>query len=113
MHRRKRFPLLAAVISTENIAGILILHAPGGDKHCLGILRINRDVIEHIIVASAELGKASPVMAAIFRDKNHTGASAEENAVRVLRIISEAAYVAPIRTQNGPLIRRAGRKDRS
>ena len=42
-------------------------------------------------------------MAAIFGEENHTRAGAQENAVRVMRIIGEAANIASVRPQRGPL----------
>src|SRR5579863_5368896 len=103
MHTWQRFPLFAAVVGTENVAGALILHAPGGNKHGLGVVRIDGDVIEHIIIAASQFGKSRPVMASIFGDENHACAGAQENTVRVVRIIGQTAYIASVGTQNRPL----------
>ena len=87
----------------ENVAGTLILNAPGGDENGLGVVRVDRNMIEHVVVATSQFGKSRPVMASIFGDENHARAGTEENAVRVMGIIGQAADVASIRTQNSPL----------
>jgi len=58
---------------------------------------IEDDVVEHIIVAGAELGESRPVMAAIIGDENHSGAGAQENAVGIVRIVRQTADIAAIR----------------
>ena len=53
MHAGQYFPVLAAVVRTEQIARLLILDAPGRNENVLGILWIDCDVVENIIVAAA------------------------------------------------------------
>src|SRR5208282_2947009 len=105
MHCRQSFPVLAAVVSAENVAGTLILNAPGGNENGLGVVGIDRDVIEHVIVATSQFGKPRPAMPTVLGDENHARAGTQENTVRLMRIISQTANVASIRTQNGPLMR--------
>ena len=101
--RRQSFPVLAAIAGAENIARLLVLHAPGGDENVLRILRIKHDVVEHVIVAGTELGKPRPVMPVIAEAKMTPRAGSQKDVIGILRIISEAADVAAIRPQNRPL----------
>src|SRR5437868_9468381 len=47
--------------------------------------------------------KASPVLPTVVRYKNHARARSQENPIRVMRIVGQAADIASIRTQHRPL----------
>ncbi len=64
MHARQCFPVVAAIMRAIHIAGLLILNAPGGNIDVFGILRINGDVVENIVIAT-QVGQPRPVMPAI------------------------------------------------
>ena len=52
-------------MGAEQVACLLILYTPGRNEDVLGILRIDCDVIENIIVTAAQVSKPAPVAAAI------------------------------------------------
>src|ERR1700682_2177894 len=97
------FPILTSVASAENIACILVLHAPRRYKNCLGVLRIESNVIEHIVIGRTEVSKTGPVVTAIFGLKNHACAGTQKHTVSIVGIVSQAPDIAPVRTQNSPL----------
>src|ERR1700730_18248506 len=97
------FPILTSVASAENIACILVLHAPRRYKNCLGILRIESNVIEHIVIGRTEVSKTGPVVTAIFGLENHARAGAQKHPVRIMWIVGQAPDIAPVRAQNSPL----------
>src|SRR5205823_3218965 len=88
---------------TENVACLLVVQAPRRYKNVLRILLVKNNVVENVIVARSQMREARPVAAAIVGSENGPGVGAEEDVVGVLRIISQAAYVAAIRPQNRPL----------
>ena len=51
-------------------------------------------------------------MARILREKKRPRAGAEEDVIRILRIVAQAANIAAIRAQNRPLTGPAGNGDR-
>jgi hypothetical protein len=55
-------------------------------------------VIQYIVVASAEMRKSRPTVSGIERLKQASSAGAEENVIKVARIIREAAGVPTIRS---------------
>jgi hypothetical protein len=103
MHGGKCFPGFSAVAGAKHVAGLLIFYAPSGDEHDVGILRVDNNVIQYIVVASAEMRKSRPTVSGIERLKQASSAGAEENVIKVARIIREAAGVSTIRSQYFPL----------
>ena len=82
---------------------MLVLYAPGRNEDVLGILRIDCDMIENIIVAAAQVSKPAPVAAAIGGRKNCSRAGSQKDVIRIVRIVAKAADVSTIRPQNRPL----------
>ena len=103
MHRRQSLPGLTTVRRTENIAELLALRAPGRGIHDIGPFGIRRDVVQDVLVARAKMRKASPVLPTVVRYKNHARARPQENPIRVMRIVGQAADIASVRTQHRPL----------
>ena len=103
MHRGQGFPVYAAILGAKDVARVLIQHAPRRNKNSLLVVRIERDVVEHVIVASSQLGVTRPAVSVVLRDEKHPGTGSEKNSVRVMRIISKTADIAAIRPQNAPL----------
>ena len=97
------FPSLSAILGAEQVTGLLIFHAPGRGIHPVWILGIDGEVVDYVVVAAAQVGKSRPAMAAVGGREKSSGAGAEKNVIRVLRIVGEAAHVASIRPQRGPL----------
>ena len=54
-------------MGAEQVTCLLILYTPGGNEHVLRILWIDGDVVENVIVAAAQMSKATPVMSTICR----------------------------------------------
>ena len=102
VHARKRFPVVAAIVRAIHIAGLLVLDAPGGHIDVFGILRIDGDVIEHIVIA-AQMRQARPVMPAIVRQEQCSGAGAEVDTIGILRVEIQTPNIAPVRPQGCPL----------
>src|SRR5215475_10269334 len=100
MHSWQSFPALSAVLRTEQIASLLVLNTPGSRINRVRMIGIDRDMVEHIVIALTHMGETRPVMAAVFRHKNGTSAGSEVNLVRILGVIAKAADIAAIRTQN-------------
>ena len=65
MHVGKRGPAFAAIAGAEDIARLLIVDAPSGDEEGLRILRINGNVVEHEVVALAQMRESRPAVAAV------------------------------------------------
>ena len=94
--------LAAVVAGTENVAAI-VLDAPGGNVNGLGVGGINHDVVQHVVVAAAQVGVVGPTGAAIaWRDSSSPGAGAQENAAGIMRVVRQAADVAAFRTERDP-----------
>ena len=77
-------------------------YAPGRNVNVFGILRIDGDVIENIVVA-AQVGQARPVVSPVRGQEKRSGAGPKIDAVGILRVVSQAPHVASVRTQRGPL----------
>ena len=101
VHAGQGFPGLAPVVAAEDVA-TAVLHAPGGDVEGVGVGWVDQDVIEDVVEAVAQVGKARPGGAAIGGEEHLAGAGAEVDAVGILRVVGQAAHVAAIRTQRGP-----------
>ena len=72
---------------TEHVAGLLVHYAPRRNVNVFGILGINGDVIENIVVA-AQMGQARPVVSPVRGQEKRSGAGPEINAVGILRVVS-------------------------
>src|SRR5436853_7690196 len=96
MHSSEGLPFFAAITCAENIADLLARYAPCGNVDVFGILRIDGDVVEHVIIAT-QTGKPRPIVSRIVRDKKLSGAGTQQEMVRIVRIISQAARVATVR----------------
>jgi hypothetical protein len=87
---------------TIHIAGLLILHAPGRNKNVFGVLGIDGDVIEHIVIAT-EVRQPRPAVSAVGGYEESSGAGAEVNPIGILRVEIQTSDVATIRPQGSPL----------
>ncbi len=96
-------PVFSAILGAEQVARLLIFHAPGCGIHVLRILWIDGDVVNYVVIAAAQMGKPRPIVSAIIRDEKCSGAGAQKDVIRVLRIVGQAAHVAAIGTQRSPL----------
>ena len=70
---------------------------------------VDGDVVENVVVASAEMREARPVAAAIIGNKHGSCVGAQEDMVWIVRIVGQAANIAAIRPQGGPLTGPNGR----
>src|SRR5581483_3252275 len=98
VHCRQLVPILSSIMRTEDVASLLVLDTPGSDIDVLGIAGVNHNVIENVVIAAAQVRKARPVMTAILRGENRPSTRAQVHVVRVVRIVSEAADIAAVRT---------------
>jgi hypothetical protein len=64
-------------------------------------------VLQHQIIAWPQMRKVSPVAATIEGFKQSSGSGAEQNVIRVGRIIGQRSCVASKRSQGAPLRPRA------
>ena len=85
MHARKRFSVVAAVVRTKHVAGLLVHYAPRRNVNVFGILRINDDVIENIVIA-AQVGQARPIVSSVRGQEERSRAGAEVDTVGILRV---------------------------
>jgi hypothetical protein len=76
MHPRQSLPTPASIARTIDLAGFLVFYAPHRHKQCVRVLRIEDDVIDHVIIAISEMGKPRPVAAAVggLENRARTGA---------------------------------------
>ena len=102
MHARQGFPVVAAIMRAIHVAGLLILDAPGGNINVFGILRIDDDVIENIVIA-AQMGQPRPIVSAIIGEEKTAGAGTQVNTVGILRVEIQTPDITSVRTQGGPL----------
>src|SRR3954466_11682867 len=98
MHSSERLPFFAAITCAENVADLLARYAPCGNVDVFGILRVDGDVIENVIIAT-QTGKPRPLVSRIVGGKKVPGAGAHQDMARVGRIISQAARVATVRPE--------------
>src|SRR3954468_10765563 len=63
-HPFERLPGLTAIGGTENIAGLVIDHAPGRNVDLVGVGGIDSDVVENVVV-TAEMDEADPAGSAV------------------------------------------------
>src|ERR1700739_2061138 len=105
MHRGERLPVFSASGRAKRVSQLLALCAPGRDIHELRVLRVQRNVVQNILVACAEMGEARPILPTITRDKNDSRARSQKDAIGIVGIVGKTAYVASIRPQNSPLAR--------
>src|SRR5579871_1639612 len=103
MHRGNRFPGSAGVVRAEDVAGLLVLYTPRRDVHLVGILGVDREVVDDVIVTAAQMGKPGPAMAGIAGNEDLAGAGAEKKMIGVFRIVGEAANIASVRSESSPL----------
>jgi hypothetical protein len=103
VHGGKSFPIFAAILGAENVASLLALKAPRRNIDSLAVLRIEANVVQDVIVASAQMGKAIPTVAAVLRNEEYAGAGAKENVVRIAGIRGQTADVTTFRPQRRPL----------
>src|SRR5918911_188880 len=95
MHAGKRFPAAAVILAAEHVAGALVLDAPCSYVDVTAVL-IEDDVVQNVIIFIAKVRQARPLLAAVIGLEQPAGAGAEEDAVRVTRVIGEAANIAAI-----------------
>src|SRR4029077_12506549 len=83
VHVGKNLPGLAAIMAAEYITSLLVLNAPCGNVNSLGVLRIESNVVENIIIATSQVRKARPALAVIIRDEEGPSAVSQEDLVRI------------------------------
>src|SRR5580692_1076283 len=103
MHGGQCFPGLPAIPRAEQVASLLVLDTPGGNEHDVRILRIDDNVIEHIVIAASQMSKSRPTVTTIQRLKQASSAGSKKYVVEVTRIVSETAGVSAVRSKNFPL----------
>jgi hypothetical protein len=97
VHRGQRLPVWPPSTGAEDFADLLARSAPRRHINTVGILRIDGDVVEHVIVA-AQARQARPGASAIVRSKHLAGAGAEQDVIGIMRVVSQAARIAAVRT---------------
>src|SRR4029077_13070876 len=85
-----------------HIAGLLVLHAPGGNVNVFGILRINDDLIEKVVI-TAQVSQPAPIVSTIVGQEKTASAGTKVNMVGVLRVEIQTPDIASVRTHGGPL----------
>src|SRR5258706_6670741 len=87
VHRGQVVPVAATVAGTENFANLLARYAPRRNINTVGILRIDGDMVEHVIVAQAR--QARPWAACIVRSKHLAGTGANRDVIWIVRIVTQ------------------------
>src|SRR5579862_2780484 len=93
---------------TVDISRLLIDYAPCGYVNVFRILRVNRDVIENVVVIT-QVSQARPVVSAVRRQEKCSRAGTKIDTVGILRVETQTPHVATVRTQRGPLTGPEGR----
>src|SRR5581483_3248720 len=103
MHSRQSFPSFAAIVRTVDFTSLLVFYTPYRHEHRVGILRIENDVVNYVVIALTEMSETRPAMAAVFRLKDRPCTRAQKNVIRIARIRAQTTSISAVRSQNRPL----------
>jgi hypothetical protein len=101
VHRRQRSPGGAPIIRGKNLADLLAGCAPCRHINMIGIFGVDGNVVEHVLI-TAQARQARPGAPAIIRAEHLASTRAEQNVIGIVRVVSQAAGIAAIRTQYLP-----------
>src|SRR5439155_9799763 len=99
---RKRFPVIAAIVRAIHVAGLLVLKAPSGNINVFGVLRIDGDVIQNVVIAT-QVSQAGPIVSGVIRKKETAGAGAQVDTVGILGVEIQTPDIASVGSQGSPL----------
>ncbi len=96
-------PSTPAVIRAEDTAFIVVEQSPGRRIHNCRVGGIEDDVIENVIVAGTDVSKNRPRISAVLGNEKLSRAGAQQDAVGIAGIVSQAADVAAFGPDQLPL----------
>src|SRR5690348_7672650 len=88
---------MSAIFAAEQFAGVSV-YAPGGNVDHARIAGMEKDVIKNVVAALADASKARPSLTVVVGRIHLASAGAEQDVVRVLRIVSKGANIATFRS---------------
>src|SRR6516164_1017614 len=81
----------------------MALQAPGAHIDVLGVLRVDHDMVDDIVVPNPQVSEMCPTASAVGRLENSPRARAQEDVVRIMHVIGETAGVTAVWSQSYPM----------
>src|ERR1019366_7183595 len=99
----------ATVIRTEDAAVIVVEQSPRRSIQRRRVGGVEDDVVEHIIVTRAEVGKKRPRISSVLGNEKLSRTGPQQDAVGIAGIVGQAAHVAAFGPDQLP-VGRKGKK---